>query len=558
MFLIMFGLIFVRYLYYGFEYFYQLDDYIQYHNYRAYHDDLWGLINDLGMLSARPLAGPLDIFVWSHLYPVMIIAVGIISAMYALSGIFLHRVFSRRFGTGSLFFIIYCLLPLGFEGIYWVSASSRIVVGMFFAAAALFCFDTWCADGRKRNLLFFAVLQFTAFCFYEQVILFSGAATLVIMLCEFKNENKRGLSRFLSFENKRSLLGFFMFANAGVYLIITSLAPSGVYGDRTALFLPWEPAYVHMILLPALRQMFAVFVRGNSATLGRGSLRGLETLVSEPNILYLFATVTLCTLFYLCARGEKTKGDDIKSLSGNNCHAPKQGLFYAQFFAGLFLTLVPLLLFFVLRNPWFGVRNAVTSFCGLALMGDALLGQATKRLRTPGSAQALIASLLAFLCCVAAISQLRTYRDITIADTEIAKAAARALETEIPSGDIWLLNVDASYAWASFFHHEHGHGVTSSDWALTGAVRAISGRGEIPMLRPISTHRTELNISRDTLYGAALFYLSDGEFVPVCLQPFAVNEWKLEDSSGRILGTISHHYGNVALICYDTISQRFP
>jgi uncharacterized membrane protein YfcA len=61
----------------------------------------------------------------------------------------LKWVWSRYFGIGYVFLIVYTLLPLGFEGIYWMSAASRIVVGMFFASAALVFFEKWCTAGKS-------------------------------------------------------------------------------------------------------------------------------------------------------------------------------------------------------------------------------------------------------------------------------------------------------------------------------------------------------------------------------------------------------------------------
>ncbi|NLH01912.1 MAG: hypothetical protein GX488_08475, partial [Clostridiales bacterium] len=282
------GMIFARYCYYGFEYFYQLDDYIQYHNYRAYGGDLWGLVKSLGMLSSRPLAGIMDIFVWSEFYGCMIAAVAIISALYMASAIFFHMVFSKHFGTGYMFFVIYALLPLGFEGTYWISASSRIVVGAFFASLSLLFFDEWCEKGGKSRLAAFSVFQFIAFCFYEQVILLSGAATFAVMLCHAK---KRG--------RERMRWGLLMFPNAAIYFTVTKIAPSGVYGQRAELFLPWQYGYKDEVFTPLLNQIKEVFIKGNAATLSKGLVRGFKLLVLEPNLIYVLIVLAFCFSLYM-------------------------------------------------------------------------------------------------------------------------------------------------------------------------------------------------------------------------------------------------------------------
>lgn len=522
LFLIMFGLIFVRYCYYGFDYFYQLDDYIQYHNYSTYYDDKWALIKNLGMLSARPLAGLCDLFVWSRFYGCMLAAVGLISAMYAASAIFLHKVFSKHFGTGYLFFVVFALLPLGFEGSYWVSASSRIVVGMFFAALSVYCFDLWCDEGKKPYLVLFAVLQFVAFCFYEQIILFSGALTLLIMLL-----NARGRER------SRAVWGFFMFANAALYLIITKLMPAGIYSERAELFLPWQDGYFEHCFLSAGKQIEEVFLKGNAATLGKGLLRGLKLLISEPNALCILAVPALCFAFFAVVK--KTRRENIS--------------FFAELFSGIFLTVAPLVLFFVLKSPWFGLRNAVTSFCGLALILDALFDLVFGRLKSGKAAEDVIVAALALLCCIASVSELHDYRETTLADTKITSAAAETFENAtFGNGDsIWLLNVNASYVTdGNFYYHEHDYGVTSSPWALTGAVRARSGRGDIPTISPISVY-TAFSTAESEITKATAFCYLNGSIVRVTIAKSADNLWSVTDGSGQTLATLSYVDGGLWL-----------
>ncbi len=524
-FFVLFGLIFARYCYYGFEYYYQLDDYIQYHNYTASGQDFFSLVKGLGLLSSRPLAGILDIFVWTRFYGYMLAAVGIISALYAASAVFLHKVFSKHFGTGYLFFIVYALLPLGFEGTYWVSASSRIVAGLFFASLSFYCFDNWCEEGRKRSLVLFAVFQFLAFCLYEQILLFSGALTLIVMLRNIKGFGKR-----------RASWGFFMFANAMLYLGVTKLMPAGVYGERAALFLPWQEKYREEVLKPLLGQLQTTFLDGTVATLGKGLVRGFKFLVSEPNVLYVVIILALCAALFVCAK--KTRRENIS--------------FFAELFVGVFLALVPLLLFFVLKTPWFGIRNVTVSFCGLALVADALFDLIFGRLKSGKIAEAAIVSALALLCCVASISELHDYRDTTIADTRIAKAAAETFEnmTFDTNDRIWLLNVDPSYVSdGNLYYHEHNYGATSSGWALTGAVSAISGRTDIPftsLFNPISDD-VVFPVNEEDIGKVRAYCYKGDSFVPVSVVSAGSNTWNAISSSGELLGTMNYRYGGLFL-----------
>ncbi len=514
---ILFGLIFVRYCYYGFEYYYQLDDYIQYHNYAAFGGSFKQLVTGLGLLANRPLAGLFDIYVWSRLYGQMIAAAADISIMYAVAALLLYKVFSKRFGTGYLFLVVFALMPLGFEGTYWVSASSRIVVGMFFASLSFYFFDKWCDKGTKRYLVLFAVMQFIAFCFYEQILLFSGALTLIAMLGRVRGQDR-----------VRARWGFLMFGNAALYFGFTALMPKGVYSSRTELFLPWQKDYVKDVLTPLLNQLKMVFIDGSGATFGKGLVRGFKFIVTEPNALWALVVMALCFVVFIFVRNSRR--DSIR--------------FFAELFSGLFLAIAPLLLFFVLKDPWFGMRNSVVSFCGLGLVLDALFDLIFGRVKSGRFAEAVFVAVLALVCCVASVSELHDYRETTLADTQIATAAGEAFrDMSFKSTDkVWLLNVDPTYvADGNLYYHEHDYGVTSSSWALTGAISAVCNRGDIPSVYPITAEKPFLE--DESVINSAISFWYDGErIIPVTFSAISYYEWEIRDASGTVLGTLAYIY----------------
>ncbi len=200
-----FSAIFIRYIYYGFKYYYQLDDYIQYHNF-ATSLDYGKLIMKEGFLAARPLAGIADLYVWSKFCGVMILGVLLISVMYAVSALLLLSLFRRLFGTGFFFIAVYTLLPLGFEGTYWMSASSRIVIGLFFSSLAIFIFQEICDSHKFRYIPLWMFIQLISFCFYEQALVFSFTLTIIIMFIKLRSE-------FINKEKRKSLWGLLSFIN---------------------------------------------------------------------------------------------------------------------------------------------------------------------------------------------------------------------------------------------------------------------------------------------------------------------------------------------------------
>lgn len=499
--LVLFGLIFFRYCYYGFEYYYQLDDYIQYHNYTSYNTDLKALMDKLGLLSCRPLAGLADLYVWSGLFDHMIWAVAAVSALYAASAVLLHSVFSRRFGTGMLFYVAFALAPFAFEGVYWLSASSRVVVGMFFASLSAWFFDSWCSKGGVGRLAAFAAFQLMSFCFYEQAFLLSAALTFVLMLLCLEEKQKRGL------------WGILMFASAGLYFFITSLAPKGFYGQRMELFLPWQEDWTGSVALSAANQIYSGLKGSFWGLCGKGLIKGFRILFTEPNILWMICAVLLCAALFLLARTDE-RGEKPR--------------YTWELLCGLFLTAAPLAIFFLI-SPWIGLRNLVTSLCGLALICDALFDLLFSRVKSKRLVQAVVVTVLALMCSVASISEIKDYRTTYLADTAVAKSVA---DTAGPGGTGYILNVNDSYIPDCCFNfHEHGNGVTSSDWALSGAVQRYTGLAE-GGVTPVSNWET-VSADLETAGTAPLYFYQDGKCWPVRREAVSETEWCLITDAGE-------------------------
>ena len=128
---LLFALFFLRFTYYGLKYYPQLDDYLHYSVYTTEK-----ITADF--LTTRPLASILDVYLWGNFWGNMIVAILILSILYTVAIYLLMCVFRQYFSCGWMFLLIAALLPMGFEGLYWISAASRIIVGLFFASVAAF------------------------------------------------------------------------------------------------------------------------------------------------------------------------------------------------------------------------------------------------------------------------------------------------------------------------------------------------------------------------------------------------------------------------------------
>ena len=463
-FFLLFGLIFIRFCCYGLTYFPQLDDYIQLHNYTAYHPDVWDFIRRLGLLAARPAAGLLDIFFWGRLWPALIVGCALIAGLYAASAVLFRRVWSKYFPVGWPFLVLYALLPLGMEGTYWLSAANRVVPSLFFVSLTMVLFQQWCKRGQKRFLAAYFLVQLLSMSFYEQGLVLAVTGVLLIALLELR-------------EGRRPLWALLTFVNAGVYFAFTSaFADSALYADRTSVVLPWQDGWWGWVFLPVLRQIRDAFVKGGIRTAIKGFCRGAGLIAAEGHWLWLVLVLALCAGLFLLAREERfdrSRGREV----------------LPALIAGFLMSLAPVTIFFVLANPWFSLRGTVASFCGLALMGDAVTGWLLSRLKDGETVAAGLCGALALVFCVAAVSALHDYRAAWEADQAVMAAILEGTNSgaSLPSeGEILILGVEPCYLEEqNFYFHEHIHGVTESRWALTGGLQCVSGRGDFPYVTPL-------------------------------------------------------------------------
>ena len=204
-----FALLIAKISLFGFKYFPTLDDYIQYKAYSLYSKKY--ILFFVGTVFKRPAAAFFDLFICriTGMYPALLI----ITAMLFFSAVMLKNTYKSIGVNLGRFFIIFVLFcPLNFEAAYWISASSRIVSGMFFCALSLIILAR--LKGKIRIFLFFFA-NLLSFLFYEQSLVFSFVTTCF----------------FLYFKEKKLIfIPVFNLVLTAAYYIF--LAPFDRFGER--------------------------------------------------------------------------------------------------------------------------------------------------------------------------------------------------------------------------------------------------------------------------------------------------------------------------------------
>lgn len=524
-FALIFALVLLRFCYYGFTYYPQLDDYIQLHNQSAYYSAK-AVILDMGLLSSRPLASVMDYFFWSRFWSFLMAAVALISAMYAASACLFRRVWGEYFGTGYLFLVVYALLPLGMEGTYWISASNRVVPSLFFVALAMYLFQKWCRTGKVLWLPLYFVAQLISFCFYEQGLVLSVTGVLLVGIIEFFRGNR-----------SRSLFSLLTFVNAGVYFAFTGhfSTSTGQLGSRLRLTLPWQEGW-DKVFLSAAGQTGESFLIGGYKTLVDGFRRGLACIAEDFSLLWVLVLVLLCAALFLFARrftAERPAGE---------AALPRRW----ALLVGFLMALAPVTLFFVLSSPSVALRNTVFSFCGIALFLDAAWSMLLTRCPARGLITGAVCAVCAAVFSVAAVSELHDYRATTQADQRAARAITAAVEGD--EGGIAVLNLEPNYlSEQNFLYHEHIHGATESAWALAGLLSWAADTPAFPAATPVPMGGRYTGSL--TEFGALLWYdHKTGTVQSVMAVPAGEGVYEIQTAGGDTLAAAQEENGAGRLV----------
>jgi hypothetical protein len=497
----------------GFAYYPQLDDYIQYYKYTALCSPAEAVIK-YGMLAARPLSNAADVFVWANFWGCLFAAVLIISLLYAASAIMFRQVFTRLFPAvfdgagGTAFVLLYLLLPLNIEGTYWLSASTRVVCGLFWTALSALLFIRWLEDTRLRYAVAFAITQLLAMASYEQALMLTVALTVLIAFVFWGRSRLDTILALLTLSNGLFYWGFILLFRGKSALYANAY---GAVSPFTAYF--WTDHLPHVI-----KQFAAAFVGGGALTIIRGAVRGAELIFSDGRIAFALLTLVCAGLTFAYMFAGRSALDEPQKQAAN---APVRLLLPLA--AGIMLAAAPLVPHVVKANPWFSLRGTVCSLPGISLCAQAVFTYASHLIRERlGAKQALrhisaaAGALFVAVCFVATASELDDYRLTYYHDNAVMSAISEAIPLESAAGRIALVGVEPNYlAEQNFYYHEHIHGVTESDWALSGALYAYSGGTLDPSARfvPLASDAAVQVFAGDSGGYDEIYIYADGKFV---------------------------------------------
>ncbi len=436
----------------GLIYYPVLDDYIQYGGYPLY-DKLSYVYLNIGTIATRPFASLADPAVWGKTFPDLWIAALIIAVCFFFAAKLLDAVFTRLgISVTPFLYAILLLIPVGFEGTYWISASSRICVGLFFLSLTAYLLIKTIDTKKGIYIIPYVVLCILSFGFYETIMIMSFLLQFIIIVTLSKSTKER-----ITFLSVPVLCGILM---AGYYILAKDI---GVMGNRTGGFTfdnLWQKT------VEFFSQLTEIFTVVSTKITFLGAFDGFMLIISQK----LFLTLALLILISaLCAYfGGKL-----------------------QFFApckksiamGAVLFIVPLLINIFVQDVWLTLRSVVPCFIGLVLISSPVFNKVFKS----RIVRSVTIFILVLLFSLGNICELDTYRRVNETDNLLLDKICNQLDDNVLAGNketVVVLDSEVISPQVCYYK-DHVKSVFDSDWALTGAVRAKLGNIKIKTLTPV-------------------------------------------------------------------------
>lgn len=437
----------------GFLYFPVLDDYIQYGGYPLYENVSYVFLK-IGTIVTRPFASLLDPTLWGAFYPHLFFVLLIISALFFLGTKLITNTLERLdIHVTPFLYAILLLCPLGFEGTYWISASSRICVGLFFLGLASH-FLIKIIDTKKRMFFIpYALFTLLSFGFYETVMIASAVFQFFIVIKLVKNNKKRA-----GFLITPVVLGILILL---YYKIFGSIGALGSRANAMTFENLGHKIYEFFY------QFFEIIAKGGILTVFFGAKEGF--LLMAGSVAGIIRLIFAILISLACAHFGAKKEFRVPLLF--------------TLTLGFALTFLPLAPNVLAETVWLTYRTVVVSFIGLVLISASILSKLLKNKWV----KFVSLFIIVFVFACANVNELDTYRRVNETDNFLVTQICEQLEPEVLSGEketVVVLNAEVVTPQVSFYK-DHVQGVFGSDWALTGAVRAKCENIKIKMISPV-------------------------------------------------------------------------
>lgn len=443
---VVFLTIMIKYAYYGYSYYPLMDDNNMYGFFHLYKNIFKEVILGFGMYTTRPIAVLLDPYLWARFWGNLGFTLVIMTVLHFLICFLAYKTFEKSgLPIGMPAILIFALLPFGSEATYWLAASSRVVVGMFFMALSFYLLYLYFENEKSSKpgtllLILFWITHLVSLGFYEQIIAMSFMVLLLIFAVKWRSLSRKWVVGLPIINFGIIATWYKVFSSTGNMADRGQIVQGGVMG-----ILRHSYDVMHAVCV-LWRTCWADFIRFSFPG-------GIKTIISDKSYAFLIVFIFLCILVFRLMEKE-----NFKSGIRNNI---------VKFLIGLYLFLTPYTPFFAINLLWIANRNIFLSFVGLGLMAEA--GLCFIAFNKPMiMVRNILVDVMAFTFLAANVYELTYYRNVGKIDSEITMKISQMPESK-QGKDLILFNSKSAYINPTAGRIEN---CTGSSWGLTGALYA--------------------------------------------------------------------------------------
>lgn len=433
-------LLFVQRLSLSFSYYPICDDWFHY-----YGMNIADAQKTAPVLSIRPLAGLLDALIVplsGHMLSVQLA----LTAMLATAALFLIKAFrSVEIYGGPILAVVLVLSPIAFEGLYWISASDRIIPSIFFISLSAYALSSYIETRKTSALVIYILSGIGSVGFYESFVPVYLILNAAVILC-LKNRSESSL-RLL-------IVPLFWTAAIGIYYFLNS--KSELISERADTV---EASGFFSHIIYAVNEYFTMLVPTHIQLIRESFADGIGAYAEHPVSAALTILLSAAVTFF----ARPTKGRTGLSIS-----------------IGILLILGG-----ATANSLIGYVRVPFRLSAPILIGFGIVLEALISL-IPGKLSYRIAVfILASSFAICSTGELRLYKYTTDSDMQYASALAELPEVSNKMRWVFICGTDSYCYNDRIQYYEYVKSARENFSSLTENVRCILGTSDTNFIEPL-------------------------------------------------------------------------
>lgn len=451
-----------RYSFSGLQYYPTMDDNNQYGIYHLRSDNIYeNVIRHYQSYHVRPLAFFTDAYIfsffWNHMYLLLFIMI----VLHFATAVMFQQIMEKfHLSFGFLGTILFTLSPFLVQATYWISASSRLVLSLFFCIASIRLFIFYLEKPRKSTdfLLVVAMilLNLLSVGYYEQTIVFNFVFFLFVIYQEKK-------PKFMA-------IPIFSTVVIGAYYAMSMM--NHTMQERGNINLQNIGAHI----ITTIGSMIKKFILLQGQILGNGIVFGTKHF-----IILLFTLILTGVLVFLM---QKEK-DEPRTMCGKS------------FLLGLVLFVVPFAPFFILQDSYVDVRNFYISYLGLGLMVASIYEILLAHIPHREIFHLVVISVCVLVFLLGNAAEVSNYREIWAFDNLVTAKIVEAVDEKVFENKE-AFSVDYDTSLLDFKKdNQIARSVLEEDWALMGKIQLLRNSTQIGQIYLRSTQEPSIYIDKN-------------------------------------------------------------